>query len=145
MKRPALYITSFFLLFAASIAALGIGAAVDSPRTLMSPADYAIGKKAIEAETRQALGRCRTGTGMEREVCKAEARAQERVLRAQLAARYHGTVASVGEVQQARVKAAYDVARARCGTQAGDQRLDCLRAAREVRNRALVESAPSTT
>jgi hypothetical protein len=67
------------------------------------------------------------------------------VQRAQLAARYHGTVSSAAEVQQARVKATYDVARARCAAQVGDPRLDCLRAAREERNRALAEAAPTPT
>lgn len=144
-KRPALYITSFVLLCGASLAAVGIGATVDTPRTLMSRADYAEGRKAIEATSRQALGACRTVAVAERELCKARVRAEERIQRAELAARYHGTVAAAAEVKQARVKAGYDVARARCSSQLADDRTACLRAARDERNRALAEAAPSTT
>ena len=145
MKRPALYVTSFFALLLTSIAAVGIGASVDSPRTLMSPADYAAGKRAIEAQARVSLGRCRGSAVSEKDVCRAEVRADERIQKAELAARYYGTVAAGAEARQARVKAAYDVARARCSGQLAEGRIDCLRAARAQRNRALAQNAPSTT
>lgn len=144
-RRPALYATSFVLLFALSMMALGIGASVDSPRTLMSPADYLAGKKAIEATTRQALGNCRAFNGIDKEVCKAEARAAERVQRAELAARYHGTVAASADVRNARVKAGYDVARTRCNGLPGDDRVQCMSAAREERNRALALATPTAS
>src|SRR4051812_35071105 len=78
MKRPLLYLTSFIALVLTSIAAVGIGASMDSPRTLMSPADYAAGKRAIESQSRQALGSCRTLSSAEKEICRAQVRADER-------------------------------------------------------------------
>lgn len=145
MKRPALYATSFLLLFAASIVALGLGAAVDSPRSLMSPGDYAAGKRAIEVAARREIGRCRLEPAANRELCKAEARAGERVQRAQLAARYLGTVTAAADVRQARVKARYDVERVRCDVQGQGAVDECLRVARDARNRALAEASPSAT
>lgn len=136
MKAATLLATSAFAI-AASMAAVGIGAAVDSPRTLMSPAHYAVLKKAVEAETRLALAACRPLGGAQRDVCKAQARADERVKRADLQARYHGTVAAAEDAREARVKAHYDVARARCSGQSGEERMECLRAAREERNRSI--------
>lgn len=139
---PALAI---FFAIVASLGAVGIGAAVDTPSTLMSPADHAALRKAVAAETRLALAACRELHGVERDICKAEARAQERIARADLQARYHGTVSTAHDARRARVKALYDVARARCGSHSGEERLQCLRAAREQRNRTLEAPLPAAT
>src|SRR2546421_8901619 len=96
-----------------SLAALGIGV-MDSPRTLMSPADYVAARKTIEADARLALARCREHTVDNREVCRTEARAQERLLKADLAAQYLGTAAASHEALGVRAKVRYEIARARC-------------------------------
>ena len=144
MKRRTVVMTVFFAAVA-SMTAFGIGAAVDSPRTLMSPSDFALGKRTIEAETRLALARGRDTGAAERDVCKAEARGVERVKKAELNARYHGTVTMVDEVRLARAKAHYDVAKARCGSRLGEERIDCLRAAREDRNKSLADARLAST
>lgn len=145
MNRPTLYATSFLALLLTSIAAVGIGASVDSPRTLMSQADYAAGKRAIEVQSRLALGRCRSMASADKEVCRAEIHADERVQKAELAARYYGTVAAAQDASNARVKAAYDVARSRCGSQPAEGRMACLHAAREERNRRMAQGTPNAT
>ena len=139
MKRITLFFTSFFAV-ALSLAALGIGASVDMPSTLMSPAVYEQLKAEIEAGTRLAMGHCRAAQGVEREVCRAEARSAERVKKAELYARYHGTVSAQDEIRLAQARAAYEVARARCGARSGDARYECLRAARAAQARLLVQS-----
>ena len=144
MKRTTVYLTSTLAVFL-SVAAWGIGAAVDTPRTLMSPAVYAQGKKAIEAETRVAFASCRSQSGAARDICKAEARAEERIKIADLQARYHGTVSAAEDARQARVKAGFEVAKARCGTQMGEARVECLKSAREDRSRALADSKLAST
>ena len=136
MQRSTGYVTTFFALFL-SVAALGIGAAVDTPRTLMSRADYAQGRKAIEGEARTVFARCRTESGTARDICKAEARAAERVKLADLSVRYHGTVVAAEDARQARARAQFDLAKARCTSQAGEARVECLRTAREDRGREL--------
>ena len=144
MKKTTFVLTAFLALLL-SLGALGLGAAVDSPRTLMSRTDYNAGRKAIESETRAAFAQCRPLTGAERDVCKAQARAEERVKVADLQARYHGTVAAAEDARLARVKAGFDVARARCEAESGDSKPDCLKAAREDRARALAQARQATT
>lgn len=139
MKRSTFLFTSIFAIVL-SLAALGISASVDMPSTLMSPAVYEQLKREIEADGRQALAHCREARGLEREVCRAEARSAERVKKAELYARYHGTVSAQQEIRLARAKAAYDVAKARCGAYPGDARYDCLRAARAEHTKLLVQS-----
>jgi hypothetical protein len=136
MNRTTFFVTSGFAVLV-SVAAIGIGAAVDTPRTLMSPVDYRVAKHAIEAESRLAIARCRAVEGSDKDICKAEARAAERVKKADLVARYHGTVVAAEEARLARVRASYDVEKARCGLRSGEQRSVCMRAAREGNGKAL--------
>jgi hypothetical protein len=128
-----------------SAAAFGISSHVDSPPTLMSRADHAAARQAIESEARQALGRCRALEGTARELCKAQARAEERVKKAELAARYFGTVAAAEEARVARVRAEYDFARARCGAVVGAERGECLSAARAGKPEATGQASPAST
>lgn len=144
MKKTTLLLTVFLAVFM-SIGAFGLSAAVDSPRTLMSRTDYNASRKAIEAETRITFGRCRTLTGGDRDVCKAESRATERVKVADLQARYYGTVAAAEEARMAHARAGFDVAKARCDSQAGNSRSDCIKAARDDRARALAQARQATT
>ena len=112
MKRTTVYAT-YIIAVTASVAALGISAAVDAPRTLMSRADYSDGKRAIEAETRLGLARCREAEGAAKDLCRVQARAEERVKKADLEARYLGTVVAADDARIARTKADYEVAKAR--------------------------------
>lgn len=144
MKRSTLLVTAI-LATGLSVAALGIRAAVDTPRTLMSPDIHQQLKREIGAATRLALAKCREATGTDREVCKAEARAAERVALADLGARYHGTHAALEEAASTRAKASFDVAKVRCSAKASEARVECLREARDERSRLLAESRPSAT
>lgn len=141
MKRRAIYRASLFAI-ALGGAALGIGASIEAPPTLMSPAQHLQARKAIEAESRLALARCRDAAGIEKDVCKAAAAAEDRVKKAELDARYYGTVDAERRVQEVRGRAAYEIARARCGAYAGAERVDCLRAAREERGRGIADGEP---
>lgn len=139
MKRTTMYVSlAGALMFSA--AAFGISSAVDTPRTLMSRADYAVAKKGIESETRVSLGRCRDVEGSERDVCKAEVRAEERIKKADLDARYHGTVTAAADAKLARAKAEYDVARAKCGVYGVERKVDCLQSARAEKARAFADA-----
>lgn len=138
VKRTLVYRTSVFVI-ALGGAALGIGASLEAPPTLMSPAKHVQAMRAIEADTRLAYGRCRDSAGIQKDICKAAARAEDRVRKAELDARYYGTVAAQDEVRAARVRGLYEIARASCGSRTAQERLDCLRAAREDRDRGLAQ------
>ncbi|HXN16088.1 MAG TPA: hypothetical protein VN878_06905 [Usitatibacter sp.] len=144
MNRTTLYATLIGALLV-SAAALGIGAAADSPRSLMSPSDYSQSKRAIEAEKRLALARCRLLDGLSKDLCKAQARAEERIQKADLEARYRGTVGAAAEARLARAKAQYDIAKTKCGDLRGDEKSACLQSAREEKTRALAEAKLAST
>ena len=136
VKKTLVYRAALFSI-AVGATALGIAASIEAPRTLMSPAQYVEARRAIEADTRLSLARCRDSQGVQKDICKASARADDRVRRAQLDARYYGTVQAEQEARAARVRGLYEIARASCGSRSAEERLDCLRAARQDRDRNL--------
>jgi hypothetical protein len=139
MKRTTMYLSlAGALMFSA--AAFGISSAVDTPRTLMSRGDYGLAKQVIEKESRVSLAACRDVEGAARDICKAEARAQDRIKRAELDARYHGTVSAAADARQAQAKARYDVAKAKCGVDGAERKTDCLQQARAEKTRALADA-----
>jgi len=89
---------------AASVAAVGIGASFDSPRSLMTRQDYARAKKELDAEWRLALAQCRDLEDTLKARCRTFARADDQVRRAELDVRYLGTVAAESEARAARAR-----------------------------------------
>ena len=88
-------------------AAVVIAAAVDAPPSLMSRADRAAALGAIQRDTRLALAACRAvEDDARRSLCRAQARANQKVAIASLEARYLGTIAAQASVQNARTRAA---------------------------------------
>ena len=139
MKRTTLFATIAGAILV-SATALGISAAVDSPRSLMSPVDFGAAKKAIEGEAHAALSKCRDLGSQAKDLCKAEAKADERIRKADLEAQYRGTVAAADDARLARAKAQYAVAKAKCGDQHGEDRISCMRNARADKAKSLADA-----
>ena len=64
--------------------------------------------------------------------------------KADLAARYYGTVAAARDAQQARVRASYEVARAECSDRVGRERAACVATARRPGTRGTELAAGPT-
>ena len=106
-----------------SAAAIGIGAARETPRGAMSASEYHEALAAIERET-----------------CRAQAVADEMVQVADLEERFRRNEDAARRAQRARIEARYQVARARCAAARGFERDQCYIAAHAARGRALLES-----
>jgi hypothetical protein len=126
------------------VAAVGIGASSD-PRAFMSRATYMQLRHGVEAETRLTLAECRALEGLAKEVCRAKVRADDRVRKAELEARYLGTMAALQDVQEAKARGTYEIAKAGCGDTSGVERALCLRNARTERAKSLAEAKASAT
>ena len=141
LKRTGLYGTAASAVLI-SLTALGIGM-VDSPRSLMSRQAYDDSRVQIEEGRRVALAHCRLVDAAEKELCRAQARADERVRKADLEARYLGTVSAASQARLTRVKAQFDLARLQCSQRFAQERSDCLEAARSERAKALADGSPA--
>jgi threonine/homoserine/homoserine lactone efflux protein len=114
MKAANATASALLALFLCLTAALGIAAAVEAPPSLMSRADYLGALRMIHDGGRLALARCREpGAPAERAVCRAEARAAERVAIAALGVRYHGTLAARAHARRVQARAEHSVAMVR--------------------------------
>ena len=100
-------------LLVASIAAVGIGASVESPRALMTRDDYVEARKSLDAQARIDLGQCRQLEGRDRSLCRVSANGQDRVRKAELEARYRGTVNAAAEAAAVKAKHSARTERAR--------------------------------
>ena len=121
-----------------SAAAYGISEAGVPSRSLMSPVDYGEARNVIESQAHAARALCQQRTGQARDVCRVEARENERMAMADLEAGYRGTVAAAGEARLVRAKARYLIASARC--QGSQEKAACLRSAREEKAEAIDEA-----
>ena len=73
--------------------------------------EYRADKDRIDADYKAAKEKCKSMKDNAKDVCMAEAKGQEKVAKAELEAKRKGTPHSQYEVQVAKAKAAYDVAK----------------------------------
>jgi len=126
-------------------AAYGIQAALDTPPTLMSRVDHDRQWREIERNTRAALGHCRERGERMREACRARARAEDRVAKADLDARYFGTVQAEANARETRARASFEVARTDCLLREDPERTTCLAAARSEQAKILASTKLAAT
>ena len=127
-RRSTLYATTAPILLLAL--AIGIGA-TESPRSLISQNEYLEARRGLDSEARLALATCRAVEGPEKGICRATARGEDRVRRAELEARYRGTVGAEVQIAEARARMRFEVAKAACLASVEDRKA-CLAAARAI-------------
>jgi len=144
VNRTALVATLAGTLFF-GVAGLGIDAAMDNTRTLMSRPDHDRALAAIERTTRAALAQCRHGAEAARELCRTRAHAEDRIARADLDARYFGTVEAETNAKMVRARARFEVARSECFAGADGERSHCMTEARNGEAKAIALARVAST
>ena len=94
----------------------------------------------IDAEFDAARERCDDLAGQAKDICLAEARAERRIRKVEVAARGQGTTKARYDAQVARAEAEFGVAKERCGIRGGDERAACVADARAAEARAKEEA-----
>ena len=140
MKTKTLYaaIASALLLGATTLAS-----AADTPTppvgsTAKHPIDnagwmgpeYRAEKERIEADAKVAKAKCDALKDNAKDICRAEAKATEKVSMAELENKRHGTPHSQYEVEKIKAETAYDVAKEKCEDKAGAEVSACKKAAK---------------
>lgn len=120
------------LITAAIVAALGFPGVSHA----LTQAEYANKLNRLSADFEAAKRTCDTMSGNARDICMAEANGANRVGKAELAARYTGTVQARYEAQVARADTDYDIAKERCDDFAGNAKDVCLKDAKAALVRA---------
>lgn len=113
------------LLLVAALLALPLAQAATLPK-----ADYEAGKARIGAAYKADRAACAALSANAKDICIEEAKAKEKVERAELNAAYSGKPADAVKARVAKAEAAYAVAKEKCDAMAGDAKASCIAAAK---------------
>lgn len=125
----------------ASAAALSIGAAQAPGVQSIGRSQFEAALAEIESARVQVFAQCEEASASTREVCRAEAGADELRRVADLEANFRRTQDSARNAQRARIEARYQVERAKCAALGGFKKDHCLIKVHATRGRALLEIA----
>lgn len=122
-------------LAAFSLVTLGSVWATDAPA--MSKQAFKAAQQKIEAVARSERKACDTQKGRAAELCTTEAKAREKIAKAELEAEYRPSPDSTQEARNVKAEAEYDVAREKCHDLKGATRDRCVKTAKSAREAAI--------
>jgi hypothetical protein len=93
-------------------------------------------KERISAEAKAAKEKCKDMKGNAKDICMAEAKGQEKVAKAELAAKNKDTPKNRYDVAAAKADAAHAVAREKCDDMKGKEKDACQKDAKQARDDA---------
>ena len=93
----------------------------------------------IEADYKAAKAKCDAMKDNEKDVCEKEAKAQEKVAKAELAAKKNPSERNQRKVQEAKIDGKYDVAKEKCDSMKGNEKDACEKQAKAERDKAKAE------
>ena len=108
--------------------------------TTMSRADYGAAKERIEADYKAAKGACDSYSGNAKDICVEQAKAKEKVARAELEADYTGKVDDRAKVATVKADTSYDVAKEQCDDKGGNAKDVCMSEAKAAHTKALADA-----
>ena len=123
------------ILLTASLLALTVAHAAP-----MSKVDYKAGKDRISADYKTDKAACASRSSNAKDICMEEAKAKEKVARAELEYGYTGKPADRNKVNVAKAESAYAVAKERCDDQSGNAKDVCVKEAKSVEVKALADA-----
>jgi len=106
----------------------------------IAKADYNAGKTRISAAYKADKAACATFTANAKDICIQEAKAREKVARAELEYGYTGKSADANKVLVAKAESAYAVAKERCDDRKGNDKDVCVKEAKAVEVKALADA-----
>lgn len=112
---------------------------IDNAKVAMS-AEYRAEKDRIEADAKVAKAKCGDLKDNAKDVCRAEAKATEKVAMAELENKRHGTANSLYEVEKTKAETAYDIAKEKCEDKAGTEVSACKKAAKADEQAAIAKA-----
>lgn len=120
----------------ACCASLGVAHAAST----MSKEEYSAQKSRIEADYKNARKACDGVSGNAKDVCVEEAKAKEKVAKAELEFQSDATARNRQQLAETKADAAYNVAKERCDDLAGNPKDVCVKEAKATRAKALADA-----
>ena len=105
----------------------------------MTQDEYKVAKEKVEADYKVDKKQCDTLKDNAKDVCNKEAKGKEAVAKAELEQQYKPSERHAREVQEEKVKAAYEVAKEKCDDLKGDSKSACEKQAKADQDRGKAE------
>jgi len=106
----------------------------------MGKADYKAGKTRISADYKADKAACASFADNAKDICVEEAKAREKVARAELEYGYSGKSADRNKVLVAKAESAYAVAKEKCDDKSGNDKDVCVKEAKAIEVKALADA-----
>ena len=106
----------------------------------MTKTDYTAGKTRISADYKTDKAACDSLTANAKDICAEEAKAKEKVARADIEYAYTGKAGDHYKLLVAKAESAYAVAKERCDDQSGNAKDVCVKEAKAVETKALADA-----
>ena len=106
----------------------------------LTKADYKAGKARISAEAKNDTAACASFSGNAKDICVEQAKAKEKVARAELEYGYTARPLDQNRVLVAVAESSYAVAKERCDDKAGNSKDVCIQEAKAVEVKALADA-----
>ena len=102
--------------------------------------DYKAGKDRISTQLKTDKTACDSMSANAKDVCSEQAKAKEKVARAELDFSYTGTVKDQNKILVAKAESTYAVAKEKCDDLAGDPKSVCVKEAKAIEVKALADA-----
>ena len=106
----------------------------------ISNEEYKRAKDAVEAEAKAAKAKCKPMTGNARDICQAEAKANEKLAKKELDYKKNPNEKNRMDVAKMKVEATYEVAKEKCEDQKGDAQSACKKEAKATHDSAKAQA-----
>jgi hypothetical protein len=106
----------------------------------ITKAEYTAGKDRIGANYQSDKAACASSTGNAKDICVEEAKAKEKIAKAEIEFSYTGKAKDGTQVQVAKADAGYAVAKERCDDQNGNAKTVCVKEAKAIQVKALADA-----
>ncbi len=126
--------------FKASLLVAGMLVLPMAQAATMTKDAYKSGKDGITSQYKTDKAACSSMSANAKDVCIEEAKAKEKVARAELEYGYTGKPRDATKVQEVKAKTAYAVAKEKCDDQAGNAKDVCVKEAKAVEVKALADA-----
>jgi hypothetical protein len=106
----------------------------------MTRADHSAAEERIEATYKTERSACDALKSNAKDVCVQQAKAKEKVAKADLQARYSGKPSDQDKLRKVKADTAYDVAKEMCDDKAGNAKDVCIKEAKAVQVKSLADT-----
>jgi len=123
-----------------TLAIAALFAASGSFAATMNHADYTSAKDRIEADFKADKSACANYSGNQKDVCQEQAKAKEKIAKAELEYNYTGKASDMNKVATTRADANYAVAKEMCDDKGSNAKDVCVSEAKAVHEKALADA-----